>query len=147
MGFAVAGRISRGWVVGTLVLVGCGAGVREEPVQEQASASLALANPTQVRALLEQRYQGMSGDGAVLKMAPTIAAIEAVAKHEMREWQVPINYWETPEWTEFTSGVRPGDTLVYFRNNRTRWQKQGGAVGYAIVRNGELVRSFLIAQS
>ena len=121
--------------------------IPEDPIRGRGAANQPPADPAQIRTLLEHRYQGMSGEGAILKIAPTVAEVEASAKDEMKAWHVPINYWETPEWTEFRSGARAGDTLVYFRNNSASWKRQGGAEGYAIVRHGELVLSFLIAQS
>jgi hypothetical protein len=114
-------------------------------VHQQLATALPPQQEKTIRAALEQHFQGMTGKGAFLGIAPTVAAIEAASLEEMKKCgccrQAPFE--DAAEWTAFKTEIRDGDTLVYFRNNNERWHVMGGAEGYAILRNGQVIRSFL----
>ncbi len=76
--------------------------------------------------------------------------IEAASLEEMKKCgccpQVPFGY-SRDEWNAFKTEIRLGDTVVYFRNNKVMWGKLAGAEGYAVVRGGQLIRSFLTSMN
>jgi len=104
----------------------------------------------QARALLEHRFPGMSGVGAVVRPAPTIAEVEAASLEEMKKCghcpQVPFGYAQD-QWIAFKRQIRTGDTVIFFRNNEAMWRGLAGAEGYALIRQGQLIDSFLTSMS
>ena len=119
-------------------------------VHQRLASPLSPIDAKQFRAALEHRFQGMSGEGAFVGIAPTIVAIEAASVEEMKKCgccpQVPFGH-SRDEWTAFKTEIRTGDSVVYFRNNNERWRVLGGAEGYAIVRSAQVVRSFLLSMN
>ena len=119
-------------------------------VHQRLASPLSPRDEKAIRAALEQRYEGMSGDGAFMGIAPAVGAIEAASLEEMKKCeccrQVPFGAAQD-EWAAFKTQIRDGDTLVYFRNNHERWHVMGGAEGYAIVRSGQVVREFLLSMN
>lgn len=104
-----------------------------------------------LRAAIATRYEGMSGDGAVVRHTPDTSAIEGTALldtmlHCSTCPQVPFGF-ALKDWTEFKSRILAGDRLIYFRNNNARWQVHGGVEGFAIIRGSQVVATFVIRQN
>ena len=110
---------------------------------------LSPAEAEQFRAALEGRYPGMSGVGALVGLAPTVSAIEAATLEEAKKSggcpQAPFGSRE--DWIAFKALISAGDHVVYFRNNDERWRVMAGAEGYAVVRSGKVIGSFLLAMN
>lgn len=56
--------------------------------------------------------------------------------------QQPFGY-QHPEWKQFKSLLRQGDCIVFFRSNPDSWRGLYGSEGYAIIRNGKILRTIL----
>ena len=152
-----------------VVAIGCGQPVSELPappplaqpcapppapgdfvrLHRRLALPLSPAEAEQFRAALEDRYQGMAGLGASVGLAPTVSVIEAATLEEAKKAgacpQVPFGSRE--DWIAFKTLIAAGDRVVYFRNNDERWRVQAGAEGYAIVRGGKVIGSFLLAMN
>jgi hypothetical protein len=91
----------------------------------------------------------MSGAGALVGLAPVVSAIEAASLEDAKKNrgcpQIPFGSRE--DWIAFTTDIVAGDRVVYFRNSDERWRVHGGVEGYAIVRSGKVIRSFLLAMN
>lgn len=51
--------------------------------------------------------------------------------------------WIDLRWNPFIAEMIPGDELWRFRSPSLTWANMAGRAGYAIVRNGEVVRSLV----
>jgi hypothetical protein len=78
----------------------------------------------------------MSGPGAFVSTA-SIAAVEAAFEKLQLD----------KDWAAFKAENRTGDHVVYFRNSDARWRVMAGAEGYAIVRSGKVIHTFLVAMN
>jgi hypothetical protein len=56
--------------------------------------------------------------------------------------RVPFGF-ANAEWTAFKSMIRPGDKVVEFTSDSRAWQHSAGESGYALIRTGCLVNTFV----
>jgi hypothetical protein len=69
---------------------------------------------------------------------------------EVSEWikvrsdipKVPFGFGNA-EWVAFKSRVRLGDNLVGYSTDRHSWQHLAGETGYALMRSGCLIETFV----
>ena len=122
----------------------------ENLVHQRLASPVSSQDEKAIRAALEHRFEGMSGAGSFVGVAPSASAVEEAALEEMKKCvccrQVPFGA-ANDEWVAFKTSIRAGDFLVYFRNNNERWRVLGGAEGYVIVRNGQIVRLFYMSMN
>ena len=92
----------------------------------------------------------MSGEGSFVGVLPSATVAEEAALEDIKRCgccrQVPFGS-AYDEWGAFKGWLRAGDFLVYFRNNNDSWRVMGGVEGYAIVRDGKIVRVFYMGMS
>lgn len=80
----------------------------------------------------------------------TIDEIERQEMAEVSEWikvrsdipKVPFGFGNA-EWVAFKSRVLPGDNLVGYSTDRHSWQHFASETGYALMRSGCLIETFV----
>jgi hypothetical protein len=79
--------------------------------------------------------------------------IEEIEKHEMEKTtamlkmredlpKVPFAFMHG-EWLSFKSRLRPGDEIVAFISSEHSWQHLAGEMGYAMMRAGCVIETFV----
>ena len=103
-----------------------------------------------IRADLDSRHPGMSGDEAVIRPETSVDSIEADSLREIRACescpQVPFGY-QHDRWVALRDQVKDGDAIVYFRNSRHAWLSLAGAEGYALVRGDKIIVTIITSVS
>lgn len=102
------------------------------------------------RTALDAEWHGAFGPDAIVEGPKTVPEIERESLTRVAKCthcpQKPFGYQYT-EWEQFKRLVRPRDCVVFFRSNPASWEALYGTEGYALVRNGRILRSILTSLS
>lgn len=75
-----------------------------------------------------------------------MAIISAMRKSMSEIPNAPFGF-QNAAWVDFKSRVRPGDKIVSYNTDRRAWQNLAGETGYALMRSGCLIESFMTRQN
>jgi hypothetical protein len=108
------------------------------------------AQPTdreaEFRVALSAWMPRLFGIGSRIRGPLDIATVEREAIEAVSECstcpQVPFGYMNH-FWEKFKREIRPGDSLVFFRSDQQSWKGGYGRDGYAIIRNGKVVKTMI----
>lgn len=69
--------------------------------------------------------------------------LSEATKQKLLNDSEPLKRWIEAKWKPFIAEMMPGDELWKFRSPGTTWANMAGRAGYAIVREGKIVRSLV----
>ena len=108
-----------------------------------AATAHANEREEQFRAALRAWQPNLFGSGSVSRGPLSVAAVEREGMDAVRGCghcpQVPFGYMHS-YWEKFKRQIQPGDSLVFFRSDKKSWSGLYGREGYAIIRNGKVVK-------
>jgi len=104
----------------------------------------------QARAAFDAKFPALYGPDAAIEQVKSLQVVE----QESLAWvancvhcpQKPFGN-ANGKWEAFKQLVRPADCVVRFSTNPRSWERQQGQQGYALIREGSLVKTFLIMRN
>ena len=69
--------------------------------------------------------------------------LSVASKQELLNRSEQFNRWVETTWNPFIAEMMPGDELWRFRSPAKTWANMAGRAGYAIVREGKIIRSLV----
>ena len=112
--------------------------------EERVPAALVAPRQRARVAAAQRREQDELRSWLRRRITPEAAAAEMEPAWRRRppDFGVP-----DPAWTDFLAALGPGDELWTFSSSEGSWRALAGRAGYAIVRDGEVVKTYVTCMS
>jgi hypothetical protein len=114
------------------------------------SAHAAASCVDQARAAFDASQPSLYGPKASYEQAKSLAAIEQESLLFVANCvhcpQKPFGN-ANGKWLEFKQRAKPGDCIVLFSTNPGTWERQEGRKGYALLREGRIVDTFVMLRN
>ena len=68
-------------------------------------------------------------------------------KRKLLERSEQLKHWEVTKWNPFVADLLPNDEVWRFRSSPQTWSSFCGCAGYAILRDGQVIRTLTTMRS
>lgn len=68
-------------------------------------------------------------------------------KRKLLERSEQLQHWDAEKWQPFIAALEDGDEVWSFRSPPPTWNQFCGCAGYAVLRDGEIIRTLVTMRS